>query len=201
MRRIRDFLVTTLIGGLVVVLPLAILVLLIRWMIGLVIGLLDPIAHLFPFDVDENVLRLLALLGVLIFLFLVGLVVRTQLGTRAFDWFESAWLTRIPFYSAIKETIQQFTGRNKQPFTKVVLADVFGTGTRMTGFVTDEHDDGSFTIFVPTGPNPTNGFVFHMDPDQVEFLDVPVEDALKSIIGVGVGSSNIISKRMRPPKP
>lgn len=63
----------------------------------------------------------------------------------------------------------------------------------MTGFVTDELPNGKLTIFVPTGPNPTNGFIFHVDEDQVEYLDTNTEDAMRSIIGVGVGSADALN--------
>jgi len=74
-----------------------------------------------------------------------------------------------------------------------VLVDVYGNGTRMTGFITDEHASGNYTVFVPTGPNPTNGFIFHVQADQIERLDqTKTDDALRSIIAVGVGSNAIM---------
>ncbi|MBK8503269.1 MAG: DUF502 domain-containing protein [Saprospiraceae bacterium] len=89
--------------------------------------------------------------------------------------------------------MQQFTGAKKMPFSDVVLVDVFSNGTRMTGFITDEHSSGNFTVFVPTGPNPTNGFIFHLKAEQVERLaDVKTDDALRSIIAVRVGSAGIM---------
>ena len=59
----------------------------------------------------------------------------------------------------------------------------------MTGFVTDDElGHGFLTIFVPTGPNPTNGFIFHVPEDKVYYVDVRPEDAMRTIIGVGTGS-------------
>ena len=80
------------------------------------------------------------------------------------------------------------------PFTDVVLVDVFSNGTRMTGFITDEHASGNLTVFVPTGPNPTNGFIFHVTKEQVTRLDADIrtDDAMRTIIGVGVGSSSVM---------
>ena len=77
------------------------------------------------------------------------------------------------------------------PFKKVVLVDPFNTGAKMTGFITDE-TDGIYTVFVPTAPNPTNGFVFHMPVDQVELLQVDTDRALRSIVAIGVGSNEIL---------
>lgn len=62
----------------------------------------------------------------------------------------------------------------------------------MTGFITDE-TDGIYTVFVPTAPNPTNGFVFHMPANQVELLNVETDKALRSIIAIGVGSQDVLN--------
>jgi len=60
--------------------------------------------------------------------------------------------------------------------------------TKMTGFVTNELPNGLYTVFVPTAPNPTNGYIFHLRKDQLEFLDIKAEDAMRTVIGVGTGS-------------
>ncbi len=197
MKRLRKFLVTTLIGGFVVILPLAILVLVIQLILNLVKNLLQPLSNFiineFELPVADEVVTLMAFIVVIAFCFLVGLFVRTQIGKNLFGNIERTYLSRLPLYGSIKETVQQFSGAKKMPFSEVVLVDVFGTGTRMTGFITDEHKSGSYTVFVPTGPNPTNGFIFHLRQDQVEVLDsVKTDDAMRSMIGVGVGSAKIM---------
>jgi uncharacterized membrane protein len=62
----------------------------------------------------------------------------------------------------------------------------------MTAFITDEHEDGRTTVFVPTGPNPTSGNIYHLNSDQVFPIDIPVEDAIRTIIGVGNGSRKLL---------
>ena len=192
-RRLRNFLFTTMIGGLVVVLPLAILFLLFRFLYRLIDSFLEPLAKFIGLSLQLNptLIEILTFFATIILLFLIGLLIQTSIGNNLFSWFEREWLSRIPFYSTIRETVQQFTGNKKAPFKQVVLVDAFGNGTRMTGFVVDKHDDGGYTVFVPTAPNPTNGFVFHLDPEQVKFVDVSTEDAMRSIVGMGVGSNKI----------
>ena len=97
-------------------------------------------------------------------------------------------------YGTIKETVQQFTGAKRMPFSQVVLVDVFSNETRMLGFVTDEHGGDRYTIFVPTGPNPTNGFIFNVSKEQLEFLDIKPDEAMRTIIGVGTGASTLFYK-------
>lgn len=196
MRRIKNFLTTTLIGGLVVILPIAIFVFFVNFLIGFVNNLLQPIAGIISrifADWSDIVAQIISFLVVIAFCFMVGIFIRTRIGNNIFSYIEKQWLLKLPLYGTIKETIKQFFGNEKTPFTKVVLVDIFNNGTRMTGFVTDELPNGKLTIFVPTGPNPTNGFIFHVDEEQVEYLDTNTEDAMRSIIGVGVGSADALN--------
>lgn len=197
MKRLRTFLLTTFLGGFFVLLPLAIFYLLIKGIITLVINLLSPLSNLLINELDlpvpDEVISALALVIVIFICFMIGLFIRTQIGRNSFAYIERTYLLRLPLYGIIKETVQQFTGAKKMPFSDVVLVDVYGNGTRMTGFVTDEHPSGNFTVFVPTGPNPTNGFIFHVRAEQMERLpDIKTDDAMRTIIGVGVGSSGIM---------
>ncbi|GJM32501.1 MAG: hypothetical protein DHS20C18_15020 [Saprospiraceae bacterium] len=194
--RLRRFFVTTVLGGIVVILPLSIFILLVRFVFDIAINLLAPIRSLLGFsnNVNEWLINLIAFSLVTLLFFLIGLAVRTGFGREIFAFIEENWLIQLPFYGTVRDTVQAFFGNKKPPFSKVVLVDVFGSPTRMTGFVTDEHEGGMITVFVPTGPNPTNGFIFHVKPDQIEYLDVKTEEAMRTIIGVGVGSANLFNR-------
>ncbi len=198
MKRLQFFLTSTFIGGFLVILPLAIFVMLIQLVLNLVKNVLSPLSVFLQNELDlpvpEYVFTLISLTIVIVVCFLIGLFIRTRMGKRFFVGLERTYLLRLPLYGTIKETVQQFTGAKKMPFSDVVLVDVFGNGTRMTGFITDEHESGNFTVFVPTGPNPTNGFIFHVKKDQITLLDqgVGTDDAMRSIISVGVGSKKIM---------
>jgi uncharacterized membrane protein len=115
------------------------------------------------------------------------------LGRTSFRYIEAKWLERLPAYGTIRDIVQQFTGARKTPFHTVVLVDAFGTGVEMMGFVTDE-DENNCTLFVPTAPNPTNGYVFVVPKTQVKQTNAKAEEAIRSVVGLGVGSLNILSK-------
>ncbi len=74
----------------------------------------------------------------------------------------------------------------------MALVQVFENSTLMTGFVTDAHADGTYTVFVPTGPNPTTGNISRLKEKYVHYLNVPVEDGMRSIISCGAGSTTPI---------
>ena len=133
---------------------------------------------------------------VIAFCFFVGLFVRTRSGKQIYQFFEQSVLARLPFYNTIKETVKQLFSATGKSFSQVVIAEVMGT--KMTGFVTHEHENGLYTVFVPTAPNPTNGYIFHLRKEQLDFLEVKAEDAMRTIIGVGTGSEILF--KPAPPK-
>ena len=63
----------------------------------------------------------------------------------------------------------------------------------MTAFVTDTHDTARHTVFVPTGPNPTSSLIFHVPQKYVHPAGVSVEETMRSVIGCGAGSTNLIN--------
>ena len=188
--RIKNFLLTTFLGGAIVILPITIFVFLFKLIFNFINRILEPLSNWINVNhrMNEILVDLIAIAAIVAFCFMVGLFVKTQIGNNLFSYIETEWLKKLPLYNTIKEIVQQFSGAKKTPFKQVILADVFNSGAKMTGFVTDEHENGNYTIFVPTAPNPTNGFIFHVTKEQIEFLDVNTEDAMRSVIGMGVGS-------------
>ncbi len=191
-RRLRKFLVTTIIGGLVIVLPITLFVVLINFVITFITRLIKPIENLLqlPEGWAAWLVDLISFGIVLGAFFIIGLFVQTSFGKQFWQYLETQLLVPLPFYSTLRDTVQQFLGnRDKMPFSEVVAVDVFSNSTRMIGFISDQIDDTHYTVFVPTGPNPTNGFIFCVHDSQIEWLKVKPEDAMRAIIGVGTGAS------------
>ncbi|MEY2950139.1 MAG: hypothetical protein RLZZ248_1340 [Bacteroidota bacterium] len=196
-RKIKQFVNTTLLGGLTVVLPFTLLVVVVRFLFNLILSIITPIKNLLPFSegIKGWLIDITALGGIIVLFFLIGLAVRTSLGKELWNYFEKKFLLHLPFYSILRDTVQQFFGQGKVPFSKVVAVDVFNTGTQMIGFVSAEISEGKgmYSIFVPTGPNPTNGFIFLVEKEQVTLLDIKSEEAMRMIIGVGTGSEKLLA--------
>lgn len=193
-KRLRRFFWTTIVGGLVVVLPITLLIVVVRWIIVFIVQAISPIKQLIqlPDELADWVLDLTAFGIVLGAFFLIGLIVQTNLGKQSIALIENQLLAQLPFYTTLRDTVQQFLGnREKMPFSEVVSVDVFSNNTRMIGFISEELADGRLTIFVPTGPNPTNGFIFCVSAEQVTRLDVRPDEAMRVVVGVGTGASNL----------
>ncbi|HHB78091.1 MAG TPA: DUF502 domain-containing protein [Saprospiraceae bacterium] len=207
MKRLQNFINTTFLGGFIVLLPLAIVVFLTKSLVGVISKMLKPIALLIHNTLNVELPPLfydvIAFVLVISLFFFLGLFVRTRIGKNLFDSFENQYLSKLPFYSVIKKTVQQFSGIQKMPFSEVVLVDAYGTGMLMTGFITDSNPStGHYTVFVPTAPNPTNGFIFHAQEHQITHTPhIKTEDAMRTIIGMGVGSEKVFGWSKKDEKP
>lgn len=192
MNRIKTFFANTFIGGLVVLLPMLIFFFLLQWLIGLLNGMLDPLVQLIPFEINAILAKLILFIIILGFCFGFGLFIRTTIGNATFSFIENSLLKKLPFYSIIKETVIQFLGNDKTPFKEVVLVKTFGGNAKMIGFVTSKSEEGMYTIFVPTAPNPTSGFVVFLEEKDVEHIDITIEEAMRTNIGLGRGAEKMI---------
>jgi uncharacterized membrane protein len=127
----------------------------------------------------------------------VGVVSTTLVGRGAARVWQQI-IRRIPLlrgvYGAVHQISTALTLRKKHVFKGVVLVQYPQTGLRQIGFVTDtgiknlEKDVELISIFLPSTPNPTTGFLFLTTPDHVTYLDISAEEALKMILSGGLVS-------------
>jgi len=194
MKKFQSFIKTTLLGGLVVILPVTIIVAVFGWLYVKVTSWIQPLTNVVVKTVGlGEFLSDFAVMGIIVgFCFLIGLAVKTQVGRFVHNRLESKVLKIAPGYNLVKETVLQLIGRKKSPFSRVALVQIFENQTKVTAFITDEHEDGSYTVFVPTGPNPTSGQIFHLNSRFVHPTDVGVDVAMRSIISCGAGSDILI---------
>ncbi len=195
-KRFRKFLRTTLFGGVVALAPLTLIILLFRWMINVIGRILTPLVERILQDPDPNpyfklALYALSIIAILLLFFIIGLMIRTRL-SRFLNKAEDRYFLKIPGYKLAKETVQQFFGKNRSFFKEVVLVDIFNTGALMTGFITDDQGD-IISVFVPTGPNPTSGNIYHLQKDRVTRTTAPVDVGMKTIISCGAGSAEVFA--------
>lgn len=196
MYSLKQFIRTTFLGGFLIVLPIMILLIVLNWMFQSLTDYIRPITNLLieTAQVNEVVASLFAVLFIILVFFLVGLLVKTEMGKVSIEALENKFLSKIFGYKIIKETVLQIFGEEKNVFKAVALVKLFGNETLMTSFVTDEHSDGSYTVFIPSGPAPTAGFVYHVQKEQITIVDVPVDQALRTILSLGAGSRKLIEQ-------
>jgi uncharacterized membrane protein len=193
MKRIKKFIKTSLLGGLAVILPTGILFMIFKWLFLRVTDIIQPLTNLIiaKGHFREIVGDVMAMAIILMACFIIGIVVKTKMGRFIHENLENHILKLAPGYPTIKAVVMQFIGKKKSPFTSVALVQVFGNEILMTAFITDKHDDGKYTVFVPTGPNPTSGLIYHLPEQYVHPVNVSMEEAMRSVIGCGAGSSHL----------
>ncbi len=195
MNKIKVFIKTSLIGGIAVILPITILFLIFKWIFNVIVGIIHPIADLVVSrsHFTEIVADIIVVGIILVICFLVGVVVKTKFGRFIHEHIDIRLSKLIPGYSAVKMTVSQFFDRKSAPFSSVALVRAFDDHHLMTAFITDTHPDGSYTVFVPCGPNPTTGYIIHMKKEDVHPVPISVEVALRSVISCGAGSQPILA--------
>ena len=130
-------------------------------------------------------------------LLLTGLVAANFLGRRLVGMGE-ALLDRIPVvrsvYSGIKQLLETFFSSNSRSFRKVLLVEYPSKGLWTLAFLAGDpvgevqektHAD-VLTVYVPTAPNPTSGYVIFLAKDEAIELDMSVEDAMRMIVSLGM---------------
>lgn len=181
----------TFFAGLLTLLPLAIMIAFFVWLFNLLIGIVRPI--LVVVGLNYNFFLVLVVLVVLFLLiYLTGMMIRTRGGRYAFHQLEQLLLRLVPGYKQVKGMVESFTGKSSsKSYKSVVLVDVFQNGSLMTGFVTDRPTKDICTVFVPTGPNPTTGMIYHVSKKFVTEVDIAPQKAFESIIAVGKNSKAV----------
>lgn len=183
-------------AGLIVWLPIVVTFFVLRF----IVEILDMTMSLVPAAYQPEHLLGVRLPGLgvifsLLLLIITGIVVTNFLGQRLFTWGESL-LVRIPLvssiYNAVKQVIQAVFASNSQAFRKVLLIEYPRQGMWSLAFLTGSNTRfaplGSelVTVFVPTTPNPTSGFLLMLPRDSTTDVDMSVDEALKFIISLGV---------------
>lgn len=189
----RSYFIRTFLNGFMVTLPFLIILSIIIVLVRIIIRFIKPISHVIApgTEKDSFVFVAIALLIVCLFFLLVGIFVGTRQGKRIFAFGENKLLKPIPYYSTISNIVEQFRGQGERPFQQVVLVDPYKSGALMTAFLVEKINEDMVVVYVPTAPNPTNGFVFHMNKQDVIYTNAKTEDAMASVIGMGAGSKKL----------
>jgi len=189
MKYVREFVMSTLVGGLLIVVPVYLAVLLLLKGMKSVGGLVRPIAALLPDWVPaEGLFALLLVLGVC---FLVGVAVRTRAGRVVREKMEVAFFGRLPGYGLIRGLTQRLAGDGEAHTWKPALVEI--EDALVPAFIIEELDDGRFTVFVPSVPTPLAGAVYILRPERVHIVDIPFTQAVSSISRWGSGSKDLVA--------
>ena len=189
MKYAREFIWNTVVGGLFIVVPVYLAVLLLLKGMKSVATLVRPFAALLPdWMPAENLMSLVAVLGVC---FLVGIAVRTRAGRALRERMERLFFERLPGYSLLRSLTHRLAGDGEENTWKPALVEL--EDALVPAFIIEELPDGRFTIFVPSVPTPLAGAVYVLSRERVHILDIPFTQAVSSISRWGAGSKDLVA--------
>ena len=194
MVRIRRYLV----AGLLIWLPIGATIVVFRLLLGLMDRLLFwlPAAYRPEALLGFPIPGLGAILAVLV-LFITGVLGANFFGRRLVSFYEGV-LNRIPLVRSVYGGVKHFTemvfSDKGRSFKKVLLIEYPRTGLYSIAFLTSERleevqartGETVVTVFLPTTPNPTSGFMLFVPLSGIIELDMTVEEAVKMVVSLGV---------------
>jgi uncharacterized membrane protein len=193
MKNIPKSILSRIVDGFLILLPFLLTYLMMGQLFDAMLALTAPIADLLPKGIatSELALRLQAAGLLVIVCFLVGLAMRTNVAGRFGRWIEETFLNRMPPYVILRNLARRFSGQDVPNQLQPALITT-NPETEILGFIVEAHADGRFTVFIPLSPTPGVGTVQIVSSNKVKRLEVPMNDALGTILNWGAGTEALL---------
>jgi uncharacterized membrane protein len=191
------FIKTTVIGGLVFLVPVVVLIVILTKAIGLMMVVAEPMAGFIPVDSVGGVAlaNIIAVLAIVLACFVAGLVAQATLLKATVEGLETKVLTKVPGYVLIKGMLSGLQEHETDTLHPVMAT--FGASIRI-GLEIDRLDDGRLVVMVPSSPNPWSGPVHIMPSDKVRRLDIPLPQYIENIERFGHGMNDLLAAEPKP---
>lgn len=193
MKSILRFLKVTLVGGLLIVLPVWVTALMLIKAVNGALKMLLPMAKLVPQSFVHE--KIVALVLLLLVCFLVGLLTQTRPGKRLGHWITDKILGRLPGFSLVRAMTRQLAGEKGEESFQPALVEI--EEALVPGFIIEKHADGQLTVFVSSSPTPMAGAIYILQPERVHPVDVPLRKAMVCITKWGTGAAEMRAAMVR----
>jgi uncharacterized membrane protein len=189
MKQLITFVKTTLLGGVLLVLPAWLAVLLvIKALMQLQIFVKPVSEHLPEGTVHPRVIAVFALIGMC---FLVGLIIRTAMGAQAKRTAEHYFLEKIPGYTTLRGFASRLTDYEQNATFQPALIEI--EEALVPGFIVEEHDAERCTVFVPSVPTPMSGAIYIIASSRVHRLELPAMAVMQCVSKWGAESGKLLA--------
>lgn len=199
----KDVLRRQFLSGMLVVVPLILTYVVLRFLFDIIDGILSPyIVRFLGYSIPG-----LGIISTILIIILTGFFVRSIVGASIYKYGDNL-LTKLPivriFYLAAKKLIEALAQPNNEAFKEVVMFEYPRRGIWAVGFLTSKIKfvNGSedqqielIGVFVPSTPTPISGIVIFAPRKDIVSLDITVEDGLKLIVSGGIVAPPVIKKK------
>jgi uncharacterized membrane protein len=189
-------------AGILVILPLGITFLVLKFVFNSLDSILGPLIPDVTISLFHRVYHLpgVGLISFFFLLYLIGLITTNVLGRKLISWGDRLFAT-IPvvknIYTSSKQLTDAFSATQKGSFRQAVFVEFPQEGNYVLGFVTNELTDLErqikVTVFVPTAFIPPQGFLLFLPKEKTLPSQLTVEEAIKAIMSVGIVTPHTLS--------
>jgi uncharacterized membrane protein len=196
MNRILKFVRTTLVGGVLFLLPLVVVVIIVGKALAIAGKIVTPLAARLPFEsaIGLDTPKILAITLLVLFCFLAGVLARSTLAQKVIRWLEATVLSNVPGYEFFKGLSGNLLGHEKQQSYPVVLARI--EDAWQIALLIERIEGGHVAVFIPGVPSPQSGSVYFMTEDRIKLVDVPSTSVMKCLKRYGLDSNALFGKRL-----
>jgi uncharacterized membrane protein len=193
MTSFKEFLKTTIVGGILFLMPLILFALILRHAMGFAAKIAKPIAAYAPQHqiAGVAVATIVAALVLLVLSFCAGLAARTRAGKNVTHWLEETLLGNLPQYRMVKSLAEGLTQVEGVQGMRPALVSI--EGGWQIGYQLEELKDGWVAVFLPQSPTPMSGNVMYLPAARVRLLDMPIPEAMMLVKRMGVGSATALA--------
>lgn len=192
---------SNIIAGILLLIPLVLSII-------IMVKLFQWVDSVLPSIIGADWVPGVGVLVILIVAYFAGVAAKNFFGKKLIST-ANAIIANIPVlnkvYLAIQQIVDAATLSKKNLFERAVLLEFPRPGSFGIGFVTSENNNDFsmkagqklVSVFLPTTPNPTSGFLLYVSEDELIDLNLPVEVAIKLVMSGGILSAD---DSTRPPQ-
>ncbi len=198
MKKPKHSIKKTLLTGLAIIVPLYLTFLIIRFVFNVLADPLSPAVTILFQKINIQVtylpwvINIIAVFLTLLLFYIVGLLGKYFITKKLLLAVESILFSIPmvqPIYHTMKKMVSLLTDSGEHIYEKVVSVPFLDGKMQVIGFITGSkllNNEEYLSIFVPTSPNPTSGYLLFVKPSAVKELDISIENALKLVVSVGI---------------
>ncbi len=209
-KKVFKHLRTKIFAGILVILPLGITFLILKFVFNTLDRILGPLTPEVTIYLFHRLFSLpgLGIISFFLLLYLVGLIATNVMGRKLVSWTDSLF-KNIPvvknIYSSSKQLTDAFSSARKGSFRQAVFVEFPQEENFVLGFVTNELTDldhqTKVTVFVPTAFVPPQGFLLFLPREKILPSRLTIEEAIKAIMSVGIVIPHTLSVALSGTKP